>query len=69
METTGSRYTIADWAIGLSVFAVFTVVALYAISFTLPTGWTVTQWSLFLLCIVWTAQLILAARKRRRQFR
>ena len=65
MQTAGSRSTITDWAIGLTAFAVFTVVALYAFLFTLPTGWTVAEWSLFLLCIVWTAQLILAARKRR----
>ena len=49
METTGTRHTITDWAIGLLAFAVLTVVGVYAVALTRPTGWNVTQWSLFLL--------------------
>ena len=50
---------------GLSAFAVFTVVGVYAVALTRPTGWNVSQWSLFLMCIVWIAQLVLTARQRR----
>ena len=66
METTRSRYTVTDWAIGLSAFAVFTVAVLYVFLLTRPAGWNVFQWSLFLLGIVVTAQLVLVARQRRR---
>ena len=65
METTGTRYTITDWAIGLVAFAVFTVVGVYAVAFTRPTGWNMSQWSLFLLWIVIAARLALVARQRR----
>ena len=66
MEITGSRYSVTDWAIGLSAFLVFGVVALYAFLITLPTGWKVADWSLVLLGVVGTARLVLAVRKRRR---
>ena len=69
MEATRSRYTVTDWVIGLSAFAVFTLVGLYAVLLTRPPGWNVGQWSLFLLCIVLTARLALAARQRRLQSR
>jgi len=65
METTGSRYTVKDWAIGLSAFVVFTLVVLYVFLLTRPAGWNVFQWSLFLLGMVVTAQLVLVARQRR----
>ena len=52
METTGSRHTVTDWAVGLAAFAVFTVVALYVFLLTQPTGVTVFEWSLILLCAV-----------------
>ena len=67
MEITGSRYSVTDWAIGLSAFMVFTVVALYAFLITRPAGWNVAEWSLVLLSVAGTARLVLAARKRRRQ--
>ena len=69
MEATRSRYTVTDWAIGLVAFAVFTVVGVYALLLTRPTGWNLGAWSLFLLCIAWTARLTLAARQRRLQSR
>jgi hypothetical protein len=65
METTRIRYTVTDWAIGLLAMAVFTVVGVYAIALTRPTGLNVAQWTLFLWCIVGIAQLVLAARQRR----
>jgi hypothetical protein len=65
METAKTRYTVTDWAIGLLALAVFTVVGVYAVALTRPTGWNVAQWSLFLLCIVGIAQLVLAVRQRR----
>jgi heme/copper-type cytochrome/quinol oxidase subunit 4 len=67
MVATGSRYTIQEWAVGLVAFVVFTIVALYVFLLTRPTGWTVVEWSLFLLCVVGTARIALAAPKRRRQ--
>ena len=69
METTRSRYTVTDWAIGIAASAVFTVVGVYAVALTRPTGWNVGQWSLFLLWIVIAARLALHARQRRLQSR
>lgn len=63
--TANERYTVRDWAIGLLAFAVFTVVGVYAVGLTRPTGWNVVQWSLFLLWIVLAARLALFARQRR----
>ena len=50
-----------------AAFVLFAVVVLYVLLLTRPTGLTVFEWSLILLCIVGTAQLALAALKRRRQ--
>lgn len=69
METTRSRYTVTDWAIGLLAFAVFTIVGVYAVALTRPTGWNVAQWSIFLLWIVIAARLALVVRQRRLQSR
>ena len=69
MDTTGSRHTVTDWTLGLSAFAVFTVVALYGVLFTRPAGWNVAEWALFLLCVVGTIRIALTALKRRRQLR